>query len=512
MTPTSMQSPAVAHHGRIARPQDTCWRVAHANRAALLIDGKAHYAAAKAAMLKARRSILLLGWEFDPRTRLEPHKSDDGMDAIGAFLIELAKQKPYLDVHLLIWDMAAPIAAAHDFFPQRARAWFRGKLRFELADGLVTGACHHQKVLVIDDEVAFCGGGDFAMGRWDTHHHRDHEPSRRLPAGGKHYPPRHDVMMMVEGEAATALGDLARRRWRDATGQNLTQHDVGLSRGEASTCWPDEVQHAIANTSIAIARTRQGGKDDEAIRENERLHLAAIAAARDFIYLENQYFASAAVGEALLDRMREPDGPEIVVVTSPTSPGLIDRTIMDSSREALLARLHDADRHGRFHAFAAHTQGGDCVIVHSKVTIIDDRMLRVGSTNLNNRSFGFDTECDVAIEAYDEAGHQQERAAIVSFRNRLIGHFLGCDEVEFAKAVTENGSISNAIRALSGPAGRLRAFERKTPGWFSSFVARWHLGDPFGSEDAWRPWKRNAERAKLDWSQRASRIGASVRS
>ncbi|MDB5509640.1 MAG: phospholipase [Hyphomicrobiales bacterium] len=490
--------------GRIAREQDTCWRVAHASRAALLIDGKAHYAAAKAAMLNARRSILLLGWEFDPRTRLEPHKPDDGTDAIGAFLIDLAKRRPDLDVHLLIWDMAAPIAAAHDFFPQRARAWFRGKLRFELADGLVSGACHHQKVLVIDDELAFCGGGDFAMGRWDTHHHRDHEPSRRLPASGKHYPPRHDVMMMVEGAAARALGELARRRWLDATGQTLPEAPEPASAGEPSPCWPDHVSPDITDTSIAIARTRQAGKDRSAVRENERLHLAAISAARDYIYLENQYFASAAIGEALLSRLQEENGPEIIVVTSPASPGLIDRTVMDSSREALLARLHEADRYGRFHPFAAHTQGGDCVIVHSKVTIIDDRMLRVGSANLNNRSFGFDTECDMAIEAYDEEDHAEERRAILAFRDRLIGHFLDCEAQVFSSAVAQQGSLARAIHTIAGAGGRLRPFARKAPGAFSSFVARWHLGDPFGVEDAWRPWRRHAEKAKLDWATRKS--------
>ncbi|MDB5649042.1 MAG: phospholipase D/transphosphatidylase, partial [Hyphomicrobiales bacterium] len=112
---------------QIAREGDTCWRIARAHRAAFLVDGKAHYAAAKAAMLKARRSILLLGWEFDPRTRLEPNKPDDGADAIGAFLIDIAKRRPEIDVRLLIWDMSAPIAAAHDFFPQRAKSWFRDK-------------------------------------------------------------------------------------------------------------------------------------------------------------------------------------------------------------------------------------------------------------------------------------------------------------------------------------------------------------------------------------------------
>ncbi|MDB5596880.1 MAG: phospholipase [Hyphomicrobiales bacterium] len=489
---------------QITREGDTCWRIVTASRAAFLVDGKAHYAAAKAAMLKARRSILLLGWEFDPRTRLEPHKPDDGIDAIGAFLNDLALRRPEIDVRLLIWDMSAPIAAAHDFFPQRAKSWFRGRVRFQLAAGLALGACHHQKILVIDDEIAFCGGGDFAMGRWDTNHHHDSEPSRRLPVSEKPYPPRHDVMMMVEGDAARALGDLGRARWQDAIGKPLPGPASGSdasdpeSGHELSSCWPDHVTPDIGPAGIAIARTHQSRGGVSAIRENERLHLAAIVAARDVIYLENQYFASAAVGGALAARLKEENGPEVVLVTSPTSAGLIDRTIMDAAREALLARLHAADRFGRFHPFEARTDAGGCVIVHSKVTIIDDVLLRIGSSNLNNRSFGFDTECDIAIEARRGEAHAEKRAAIRAFRNRLVGHFLGRAPEEFGSACECHGSLARAIHALGGGAGgRLRPIVRREPSLFSAFVARWHLGDPFGVEDAWRPWRRHAARQKI---------------
>ena len=57
------------------------------------------------------------------------------------------------------------------------------------------------------------------------------------------------------------------------------------------------------------------------------------------------------------------------------------------------------------------------MIVHSKVSVIDDRLMRVGSTNLNNRSLGFDTECDIAASAEDAA----DRTAVRVLRDRLIG-------------------------------------------------------------------------------------------
>src|SRR3954452_10869548 len=61
------------------------------------------------------------------------------------------------------------------------------------------------------------------------------------------------------------------------------------------------------------------------------------------------------------------------------------------------------------------------IMVHSKVMIVDDGFLRVGSANLNNRSLGADSECDVAVEATRE----KHEAFIRSVRHRLIGHFLG---------------------------------------------------------------------------------------
>ena len=67
------------------------------------------------------------------------------------------------------------------------------------------------------------------------------------------------------------------------------------------------------------------------------------------------------------------------------------------------------------------TRQGERIIVHAKVSIYDDAVLRIGSTNLNNRSFGFDTECDIAAEPVDEAG----RDAIRRFRQRTIGHWIG---------------------------------------------------------------------------------------
>ncbi|HEX5264665.1 MAG TPA: phospholipase, partial [Phenylobacterium sp.] len=261
----------------VLRPGETCWRMARADRAAFLVDNEAYFAAVFAALQKARRSVLLLGWGFDPRTRLFPDGYDgpDDPDEVGRILVELARARPELDVRLLIWRSALPIAAQQEFFPHKARQWFKGTpVKFRLDDQVPFGACHHQKVLVIDDRLAFCGGGDISVDRWDTPGHRDDDPRRIMP-DQEYHAPRHEVMMVVDGEAARALGDLARERWRRGAGDVVAPpEDAG---GDP---WPDHVPPALTDVDIGIARTIPAWKRQHEVDEIRRLTLASIAEAK----------------------------------------------------------------------------------------------------------------------------------------------------------------------------------------------------------------------------------------
>ena len=159
----------------------TCWRVGVAPRAAFLLDMADYFVAAKDAMSKARRSIHLLNWAFDPDTLFDPQPGCTAPDAdrFGAFLKELACSRPELDVRVLCWKSPPPIAATQDFFPLKARKCFSGTpVKFVLDGALPLGASHHQKVIVVDDAVAFCGGGDIGPDRWDTPDHLDNNPRR----------------------------------------------------------------------------------------------------------------------------------------------------------------------------------------------------------------------------------------------------------------------------------------------------------------------------------------------
>lgn len=436
--------------GAILQAGRNCWRTARAGRVAFLVDGAAYFAAFRAAAAQAERSIFVVGWDVDSRTALAPGGAGDALpDALGDFLDALARRRRGLHVHVLDWDFAMLYALDRELLPIYALGWrTHRRLHFHLDDRHPLGASHHQKLVVVDDAVAFVGGIDLAIRRWDTPEHRPGDP-RRVDPGGGAYPPFHDVQAMVDGAVAAALGALARERWRRATGRD----PQAAPRASARDPWPAAVPADLTDAEVAIARTEPAHAGRAAVAEVRQLYLDAIAAARRWIYLENQYFSAAAVGEALAARLAEPDGPEVVLVSRLRGGGWLEQNAMTVLRARLLARLRAADRHGRLRAYhPAHAGLGDqCIDLHSKVMIVDDRIARVGSANLANRSMGLDTECDLAIEAAEP----RVARAIAALRERLLGEHLGVAPERVAEALARTGSLVGAIEALRGNARSL---------------------------------------------------------
>jgi phosphatidylserine/phosphatidylglycerophosphate/cardiolipin synthase-like enzyme len=168
---------------------------------------------------------------------------------------------------------------------------------------------------------------------------------------------------------------------------------------------------------------------------------------------------------------------------------------MDRTRDGFVARLRAADRYGRFAAYCPLTPGGRTIIIHSKVSVIDDRLVRAGSANLNNRSAGFDTECDLAIEADSPAA----RAAVTAFRDRLLAHYVQADPAAFAEAVREGGMRAAVERFDTGPSRRLSPLDTGGRSPIEFVIGRWSIGDPIDTSDAWRPWiRRRALRLQRD--------------
>jgi phosphatidylserine/phosphatidylglycerophosphate/cardiolipin synthase-like enzyme len=465
------------------------WRRETAHRAAVFVDMADYLVAAREAMKTARRSIHFLNWAFDANTLFDPQPGGTGPkgDRIGCFLKDLAAAKPQLDVRVLCWDSAFLIAATQNFFPIVDRRAFAGTpVKFVLDSKIPFGACHHQKMIVIDDAIAFCGGGDIGPDRWDTPQHLDDDP-RRIKAPGDHrcFDSRHEVMSLVDGPAAQALGAVFRQRWERATGEALAE-----PAPMAPDAWPDCVAPQMREIQVGISRTAPAWRHEPGVREIERLTLASIMAARSTIYMENQYFTSPVVAAALATRLVEPDGPDVVLVSTQHSPSYFDQITMDRTRAQFIKRLRGVDPHGRFHAYAPITTLGRTIIVHAKLAIIDDRLLRIGSANMNNRSTGFDTECDLAFEAEEE-----NRAVVTRLRTGLVAHWLGCNPAEVDAAIAAaGGRLGRAIEAMRADGRvRLQPLPVLSLGPIAGLIAAFHLGDPVTPRDSWRPWDRRQQ-------------------
>lgn len=450
-----------------------CGAVAHADRVALIVDGKAYFEAFADAAERAQRSILILAWDFDSRTHLridETAESDQRRQAtLGGFLNSLVRRRRRLHIRVLNWDYPVIFGKDRELPPLYGLSWHphrRTHLRYDATHPL--GGSQHQKIVVIDDRLAFAGGLDLTCRRWDTPEHRPQDPRRTV--NGKRYPPFHDLMIAVDGEAARELAGIARARWHAATGERLKPVSVSTDP------WPEQLPVDVTDVTVGIACTSPASVNRPEVREVERLYLDMIARARRYIYMENQYFTSHRVGEALAARLAEADCPEIVLVTRLLSHGWLEEMTMHVLRTRLVRDLRAADVHGRFHACYAHMEGleeGTCIDVHSKMMAVDDEWLRIGSANLSNRSMGLDTECDVVLEA---AASPRVAAVIRNFRNRLLAEHLGVAPEHVARETERRGNMHDAIAALGTDARGLRPLEVQE--WSDTIVNAVAITDP----------------------------------
>ena len=197
------------------------------------------------------------------------------------------------------------------------------------------------------------------------------------------------------------------------------------------------------------------------------------------IYCESQYFASRRIAEAIAARLGEPDGPDVVIVNPESADGFLETITMDTARARLLALVKAADVHNRFRIYSPVTAAGEPIYVHAKILVVDDWLLRIGSSNLNNRSMGFDTECDLIIEAGKDETAEAMRQRIGAIRNDLLAEHLGVgiEAVETA-LLTHDGSLSKAIDSLVGRGRSLVPYEPEEIAIYEEPFAENELLDP----------------------------------
>ncbi|RDC59656.1 Phospholipase D [Alteripontixanthobacter maritimus] len=460
------------------------WRYAHADRATVIVDAADYFSVMQAAMLNAQYRLMMIGWDFDTRIHLAEGRrwwqkgfKEKYPSRLGSFFVWLSRHRPSLQIKILKWSFGAfKLTFRGSMWADLLRWLPHRRIDFKFDTAHPVGCSHHQKIVVIDNALAVCGGIDMTIGRWDTREHKEHDETRKTPRG-KPYQPWHDATMMVEGGVAQALDDLGRDRWIRAGGTPLVP-----MRPPAESIWPDGLEAQFENVEIGIARTRAKYREWDAVTEIEALFLNHIARAKKFIYAESQYFASRKVSEAILERLQEDDPPEIVIVHPAHADGWLEQQAMDHARAQIVETLQKADVHGRFSLWIPYT-GDTPIYVHAKIMIIDGEVLRIGSANLNNRSLGLDSECDMFIDAARPANSHCSDA-ITALHHSLIAEHCGLEEKDVAGLLERHGSMAALFDATLGDGERsLRRYEPPELNDIEEGVAESAFFDPENPDD-----------------------------
>ena len=410
-------------------PGDTVWRRCEAARVAVLNDAAAYFAALRETLLEAQDVVYIIGWDIHSKTPLvgASGRADDGLpEQLGPFLRALVRRRPALRINILVWDFVSFYASEREWnSAAKFTADTDDRVRFHLDATLPFGSAQHQKIVCVDGSLAFVGGLDLTVRRWDTSDHRADNAMRCDPQR-KRYPPFHDVQCLVDGDVAERLFELAEERWR-AAGQQADERRV-----LKSARWPTNVPVETEHLPVGIARTDVVSPAGSTIREVERSFIAGIRSATNFVYIENQFTSATRMARELAEQMRRVPSLRALIVAPKLHSSWLESQAMQNGRGAFMDCFGETGVADRIRFVYPVSRSGNkeaAVMVHSKLMVVDDRILRIGSANLNNRSMGADSECDLIFEAATE----EHRDFISSVRRRLIGHFCGLDEHAIAQ-------------------------------------------------------------------------------
>ncbi|MBV9080318.1 MAG: phospholipase [Elusimicrobia bacterium] len=451
-------------------PGRNCWSLRSSSFSGAVVDGLAYYEAFARAALAAERQLFIAGWQFDTTVELirgEAAETFGAPTSLLAFLNHLCEIKPQLEIYILAWDFSFVFGLDREWKQEWLFNWHGGpRIHFQFDRRHPVGACNHEKLVVVDGWWAFLGGMDLCNGRWDIPGHPFRDPRRRN-ADGTVYPPKHDVQAVLEGPPAEELAWWFVRQWRTATNEPIA--DPVVIPKEKRPFRPT-VEIPAGPVALSQTRGRLILPPRRPVTQIQRLVVDAIASTRRTLYIENQYLTSKAVHDALRDLLNRSDAPlEIAVMMPLDRAGLEFYTIAGAEQKLIEELMRLARRRGHrlgvFHPIAADSDGARSVWVHSKLLIVDDSFLMIGSSNFANRSMGFDTEINASWFA--EAG-SPTALAIADLRARLLAEHLGFEIETAPEPLRRLTGIVEAVETFGVRRGKVR---RYSPPALSRLVA-----------------------------------------
>lgn len=443
------------------QPGVNCCETDRASHATLLVDCANYYRALHAAIANAKHSVFVLGWDIDSRIKLLRGEYAEGAKHPIRFfdLIKWkAQENPDVEIYLNRWDYPLFMAKEREgFVKHRWEGLKLPNLRYCEDNTVPLGASHHQKVVVVDDEIAFVGGMDVALNRWDM---RTHMPSNhnRIDPGVMYSPwkprkfqPYHDTQMIVAGPLVKSLAQLARRRWKQIRQEDpIPIRQIEREIDDLPPAWPGHLDVDFTDVNMAISLTMAPWKERGAIHQVEQMYLDLIGRAEYFIYIENQFLCHLETARALNKRLREKPDLRVLIVSNKGPNGVWEANAMWHGRvqfrDILMAGGME-DRVVMAHPISKVGEEEKPVRIHSKLMAVDDRYLRVGSSNINNRSMYTDSECDLVIEADEDDTETREKIAFL--RNDLIREHTGREYETIAHLIEHGEKMEKFLNYIS---------------------------------------------------------------
>ncbi len=386
------------------------YRRAGVEASAVLVDARSYYRAFYQAALRAERYLVIAGWQFDSEVALLR-----GPDAANAplpvtflpFLSALCERRPELRIYLLAWDFSLVYALEREWMQRlRFAVGVPDGLRFEFDTHPLPRGSHHQKFVVIDGQMAFVGGMDICDARWDDRGHAVSDPLR-VNVAGEPCRANHEVQAAVIGDVARDIAELFCARWQKACGEELSlpePPDTPAARFELAELTAGD-HLPITAREVWLSRTGVEASG-EPVCEIRSAYCEALRTAERFVYVETQYFTSRSIAAALLERLRDRARPKlsIAVVLPRGADSGKEHFALGETQTAMLGALEEtarAEGHDLVF-FCSVANDENATFIHSKVLIVDDAFLTIGSANLTERSMGADSELALIWRSNDD--------------------------------------------------------------------------------------------------------------
>lgn len=394
-----------------------------------LVDAGPYFQRIAELMEDARESVVITGWQVDSRLPMPrpvrpgqpPH---GGRETFREKVLRLCDANPGLHFYFLVWDHATFYVVERELFQNRIWEGVHPQVHFVFDNRHPYGGSHHEKVIVIDRKVALVGGVDLCDERWDSPLHHYSDPRRSLDWKSETHEPYHDLTVQVTGPVVSSILQHLNYRWSLLT---------TIPFPEALLDGSDESELQASGKRVYVSSTRAeidpGIQGHILTREIERIWLHIISQAEKQMIFEGQYWWSKRINDAILKRMKEVSGLQITIVLADvfSLKGLV--SYMGFHQYPLLIELARTARAtgNRLRLgtpwVSAPTGGkSKAVYVHSKLVIIDDRYISIGSANFASRGLRVDTELQLTLEARSEAEHQHiQRVAEATLAHWSLG-------------------------------------------------------------------------------------------